>query len=132
MSLADLQEQEEVKGLISRGQQLGVLTYLETATATAELDLDESDVEKMHGLFERYGIELVEEIDPAAAVGLEIERASHKRTHRTPVLDLRADMTTDSLQLLLKDIGRARLLTAQEESISPGGSSAATSTPRRR
>jgi RNA polymerase primary sigma factor len=30
-------------------------------------------------------------------------------------LDLKPDMTTDSLQLFLKDIGKVRLLTAQEE-----------------
>ena len=30
-------------------------------------------------------------------------------------IDLRPDMTTDSLQLFLKDIGKVRLLTAQEE-----------------
>jgi hypothetical protein len=37
MSVAELQELEEVKGLITRGQQVGVLTYAEIATATAEL-----------------------------------------------------------------------------------------------
>ena len=65
MSVAELQELEEVKGLIARGLQVGVLTYAEIATATAELGLDETDVEELHGLFERCEIELVEEIDPA-------------------------------------------------------------------
>ena len=53
MSVAELQELEEVKGLIARGQQVGVLTYAEIATATAELDLDETDLEELHGSFER-------------------------------------------------------------------------------
>ena len=53
MLVAELQELEEVKGLITRGQQVGVLTYAEIATATAELDLDETDIEELHGLFER-------------------------------------------------------------------------------
>jgi hypothetical protein len=48
MSVAELQELEEVKGLITRGQHVGVLTYAEIATATAELDLDETDVEELH------------------------------------------------------------------------------------
>ena len=65
MSVADLQELEEVKGLIARGLQIGVLTYAEIATATAELDLDETDVEELHGFLERAEIELVEELDPA-------------------------------------------------------------------
>ena len=117
MSVAELQELEEVKGLIARGQQIGVLTYAEIATATGELGLDETDVEELHGFLERADIELVEEIDPAAAASLSIERAPDKRGPRKPktVLDLKPDMTTDSLQLFLKDIGKVRLLTASEE-----------------
>jgi len=116
MSAAELQELEEVKALITRGQQVGVLTYAEIATATAELDLDESDVEELHGLVERCEIELVEEIDPATAASLNIERAPEKRTRRRKApLDLTPEGTTDSLQLFLKDIGKVGLLTAQEE-----------------
>ncbi len=116
MSVAELQELEEVKGLITRGQQVGVLTYAEIETATAELGLDETDVEELHGLFERSEIELVEEIDPATAASLRIERAPEKRTRRKQAaLDLKPEGTTDALQLFLKDIGKVRLLTAQEE-----------------
>jgi RNA polymerase primary sigma factor len=117
MSVAELQELEEVKGLINRGQQIGVLTYAEIATATGELSLDQTDVEELHGLFERCDIELVEEIDPAAAASLSIERAPDKRGRRKAKtgLDLKPDMTTDSLQLFLKDIGKVRLLTAPQE-----------------
>src|SRR5450755_1959911 len=117
MSVAELQELEEVKGLINRGQQIGVLTYAEIATATGELGLDQTDIEELHGFLERADIELVEEIDPAAAASLSIERAPDKRGRRKPktALDLKPDMTTDSLQLFLKDIGKERLLTASEE-----------------
>ena len=45
-----------------------------------------------------------------------MERAPDKRGRRKKTtLDLKPDMTTDSLQLFLKDIGKVRLLTAQEE-----------------
>jgi RNA polymerase primary sigma factor len=117
MSVVELQELEEVKGLIAKGQRVGVLTYTEIATATAGLDVDEADVEKLHGFFERSEIELVEDIDPATAVANEVERAPDKRgRHKAKVpLDLKPDVTTDSLQLFLKDIGKTRLLTAQEE-----------------
>jgi RNA polymerase primary sigma factor len=117
MSVAELQELEEVKGLVARGRQVGVLTYAEIATATGELGLDETDIEELHGFLERADIELVEEIDPAAAASLSIERAPDKRGRRKPktALDLKPDMTTDSLQLFLKDIGKVRLLTASEE-----------------
>ncbi|TMM15245.1 MAG: sigma-70 family RNA polymerase sigma factor [Actinobacteria bacterium] len=115
MSVAELQELEEVKGLITRGQQVGVLTYAEIETATAELGLDETDVEELHGVFERSEIELVEEVDPATAASLKIERAPEKRTRRGAPLDLKPEGTTDALQLFLKDIGKVRLLSAQEE-----------------
>jgi RNA polymerase primary sigma factor len=82
MSVADLQELEEVRGLVARGLQVGVLTYVEIAAATAALGLEETDVEELHGLFERCEIELVEEIDPATAASVNIERASERRTGR--------------------------------------------------
>jgi len=115
MSLAELQELEEVKGLIARGVQVGVLTYAEIVTAMAELGLEETDVEELHGLLERCEIEVVEDIDPATVAGLEIERAPEKRARGKVALDLRPEATTDGLQLFLKDIGKVRLLTAQEE-----------------
>ena len=115
MSAADLQELEEVRGLIARGQQLGVLTYAQIAPVTAELGLEETDVEELHGLFERCEIELVEEIDPATAASMKIERATEKRTRGKAPLDLKPEATTDGLQLFLKDIGKVRLLTAQDE-----------------
>jgi RNA polymerase primary sigma factor len=117
MSVAELQELEEIRGLVARGTQLGVLTYAEISTAVSELDLDESDVEELHGFLERSEIELVEEIDPATTASNQVERAPDRRGRRRArtALDLKPDMTTDSLQLFLKDIGKVRLLTAQEE-----------------
>src|SRR3954465_9417334 len=117
MSVGELQEPEEIKGLMAKGQQVGVLTYAEIADAVSELDLDETDVEELHGFLERSEIELVEDVDPALQAGQE-ERAVDKRGRRVKpkaILDLKPDMTTDSLQLFLKDIGKVRLLTAQEE-----------------
>ncbi len=117
MSVVDLQELEEVKGLLLKGTALGVLTFSEISGAVAELDLDEADVEELHAYLERSEIELVEEVDPALQAVQE-ERASDKRGRRAKpkaILDLKPDMTTDSLQLFLKDIGKVRLLTAQVE-----------------
>ena len=45
-----------------------------------------------------------------------VERAVDRKSRRKKAtIDLKPDMTTDSLQLFLKDIGKVRLLTAQEE-----------------
>jgi RNA polymerase primary sigma factor len=111
----DLKELEEVKRLIARGLRIGVLTYAEIATATAELDLEDTDVEVLHDVLERREIELIEELDPATAAGLSIERAPENRNRRKPQLDLEPDGTTDGLQLFLKGIGKVRLLRAHEE-----------------
>jgi RNA polymerase primary sigma factor len=115
MSVADVQELEEVRGLIRRGQQVGVLTFAEIGTATAELGLDEGDVEELHGLFEHAEIELVEEIDPATAATLKIERAPERRAPRSAPRDLKPEGTTDALQLFFRDIGKVRLLSARQE-----------------
>ena len=118
MSVADLRELDEVRGLVSRGHQVGVLTFTEISRAVGELDLDEGDVEELHGFLEGAEIELVEEPDPPSAAEAEVDRAgASKRGRRrsksgpTP----RADATTDSLQLFLKDIGKSSLLTAEAE-----------------
>src|ERR1700745_2740019 len=117
MSVVELQELDEVKGLLSKGEEVGVLSYAEISKAMSELDLDESDLEELTGFFESQESELVEDIDPPTAASNEVERAPDKRGRRAKkaTLDLRPDMTTDSLQLFLKDIGKVRLLTAQEE-----------------
>ncbi|MGI8573216.1 MAG: sigma-70 family RNA polymerase sigma factor [Solirubrobacteraceae bacterium] len=115
MSVAELWELEAVKGLITRGQQVGVLTYAEVGTAAVEVGLEAADVEELYGLCERCEIELVEELDPATPASVNIERASEMRTRRNAPLDLEPEGTTDGLQLFLNDIGKARLLTAQEE-----------------
>jgi len=116
MSVAELQELEEVKLLLTKGQIAGVLTYAEIATALAEVELDDGDIEDLHTHLEKSEIELVEEIDPAQAASKNVERAPDKRGRRKKAtIDLKPDMTTDSLQLFLKDIGKVRLLTAAEE-----------------
>jgi RNA polymerase primary sigma factor len=115
MSGADLRELEEVKDLIARGLQIGVLTHAEIATATAELGLEDTDIDELRGILERSEIELIEEIDPATAPGLIIDRVPEKRTRRNAPLDLEPDGTTDGLQLFLTGIGKVRLLTAREE-----------------
>jgi RNA polymerase primary sigma factor len=114
ISEADLTELEEVKGLVARGLRIGVLTYAEIAIATGELGLEDADVEELHRVLERCEVELIEEIDPAAAASPIVERVPEKRSRKAR-LDLEPEGTTNGLQLFLKGIGKVRLLTAQEE-----------------
>ena len=95
-----------------------MLTYGDVSAAVSEVELDESDVEDLYGHLEKSGIELVEDVDPAQKRAEEVasEGAKGRAAQRKKAaLDLKPDMTTDSLQLFLKDIGKVRLLTAAEE-----------------
>jgi RNA polymerase primary sigma factor len=114
MLTAELSELEEVGALIEHGRQVGVLMYAEVAQAVSELDLDEADIEKLHGLLEKRGIELVEEFEPAAAA--DVQEALDVRAGKAETsLDLTPDTTTDSLQLFFKGIGKVPLLTRPQE-----------------
>jgi RNA polymerase primary sigma factor len=116
MLIAELQELEEVKALLAKGQAEGVIAYGEVAQALSEVDVDEGDIEELYGYLEGNGVEMVDDVDPAHVQNADAERADPKRKRRQKTaLDLKPDMTTDSLQLFLKDIGKVRLLTAQEE-----------------
>jgi RNA polymerase primary sigma factor len=119
MTVGELHELDEVKMLVARGQEAGLLTFGQIATALAEVELEEGDIEEVHLVLERAEIELVEDDHPfavgAKALTPEQPKSSRSRKKASPTLDLRPDMTTDSLQLFLKDIGKVRLLTAQEE-----------------
>ena len=116
MVAAELQELEEVKNLVTKGQAEGVIAYGDVATALREVDIDEDDIEELYGFIESQGVELVDDVDPAQKQSPDAQRTDGKRRRRkASTLDLKPDMTTDSLQLFLKDIGKVRLLTAQEE-----------------
>ena len=80
MSVAELQELDEVKLLLAKGQQHGTLTYAEVATALAEVELDDGDVEELHGFLEKSEIELVE-ADPTERAP-EVERAVDGKRRR--------------------------------------------------
>src|SRR5450755_3741244 len=115
MQTSELEELDEVKVLIAHGQRVGVITYAEIVLAVAEHDLDEVAFEELHAVLEGRGIELVDEADPAAPASSNVEGAAEKQAGPKATLDLRPDMTTDSLQLFLRNIGKTRLLSAQEE-----------------
>ena len=112
---AELQELDEVKSLISRGRQIGVLTHAEIETAMADVSLDDGELQELHRLFEQCEIELVDEIDPATAVSLNIDRAPATGARSAAPPNLKAEATTDALQLFLKAIGKVPLLRAPEE-----------------
>jgi RNA polymerase primary sigma factor len=115
MSSPELAELEEVRALIACGRHLGALTFGEVATAVAELDLDETDIEALHSFLEGCEIELVDDVarEPASPAAPPPGQAQAGKP--TTPLDLTPDTTTDSLQLFLKGIGKVPLLTRPQE-----------------
>ena len=101
-----------------KGQQVGVLSYGEVASALSEVDVDEGDIEELYGHLEKHGHRAGRGRRPGPGAARRERRAGRRQARRRrkqAALDLKPDMTTDSLQLFLKDIGKVRLLTAQEE-----------------
>jgi RNA polymerase primary sigma factor len=94
-------EHEDAKALVRQGQEAGFLTHEEIALALDELDIEPVELDEFYQALEELHIEV---LDAAA--------------QREAALDLEPDsreISTDALQLFLKDIGRVPLLTAAQE-----------------
>jgi RNA polymerase primary sigma factor len=89
------------KTLVRQGQDAGFLTQDQIALALEDLDLDAGQVDELYQTFEELHIDVVEEAPEDEA---EVEAEPEAR-----------DVSTDALQLFLKDIGRVPLLTAAQE-----------------
>jgi RNA polymerase primary sigma factor len=101
MSIAEVLETEEAKGLLESGRVSGSLSTEEIALALGELELDASQVDDFYHALEELQIEVVDGNGDAE------EREAPAESAR--------EVSTDSLQLFLKDIGKVDLLTAAQE-----------------
>ena len=95
-------EHDDVRALVRQGQEAGFVTHEEIALALGD-DVEPGQLEELHVLLEEAQIEVVEvEPEPESAPA--------------PVLEAEPrEISTDALQLFLKDIGRVPLLTAAQE-----------------
>jgi RNA polymerase primary sigma factor len=100
-SIGDVLETDEAKGLLESGRENGSLTTEEISLALAELELDTAQIDEFYGALEEAQIEVVD------ANAEEAEREEAPAEAR--------EVSTDSLQLFLKDIGKVDLLTAAQE-----------------
>ena len=98
-SIAEVLETDEAKGLLEAGRTSGSLSTEEISTALSELDLDAAQIDDFYHALEELQIEVVED-------GNDEEEQQSEATR---------EITTDSLQLFLKDIGKVDLLTAAQE-----------------
>jgi RNA polymerase primary sigma factor len=101
----DVLETDEARTLLEAAQAAGRVSAEEIALALDELDLEPAQVEDVYRALEELQVEIV---DGDSAAGETKEEA--------PRLDESIrEVSTDALQLFLKDIGKVELLTAAEE-----------------
>jgi RNA polymerase primary sigma factor len=96
----DILESEEAKGLLESAQARGSVRPEEIALALDQLELDAEQIDDFY----------------SALADLEIEVAGESLVEEEPEAELEVhEVSTDALQLFLKDIGRVALLTAAQE-----------------
>jgi RNA polymerase primary sigma factor len=100
LSIAEVLETDEAKGLLESGRVAGSLSTDEIALALGELELDASQMDDFFRALEELHIEVVD--------------GSGEADEPAPQAEAR-EVSTDSLQLFLKDIGKVDLLTAAQE-----------------
>jgi RNA polymerase primary sigma factor len=101
--LADILETAEARSLIDAAQAAGSVSADEVALALDELDLDAGQIDEVYRTLEEMQVEIVGGPHDAA------ESDEH------PLAEGAREVTTDALQLFLKDIGKVDLLTAAQE-----------------
>jgi len=99
--VADVLETAEARNLIEAAQAAGSITTDEVALALDELDLEAEQIDDVFRALEELQVEVV---------GLAVEEKEE-----APVVEVAREISTDSLQLFLKDIGKVDLLTAAQE-----------------
>jgi RNA polymerase primary sigma factor len=102
---SDVLEIEEARSLIEAAQAAGTVSAEEVALALDELELDAGQIDDVYRALEELQVEVV---------GADAAREADEKEEQR--LDEEArEVSTDALQLFLKDIGKVDLLTAAQE-----------------
>jgi RNA polymerase primary sigma factor len=96
----DLLETEDAKALLEAGRENGQLSADEIAAALDELDLEPAQIDDFYHALEELHIEVV---------------TGEEEADEDPAQEVSREVSTDALQLFLKDIGKVDLLTAAQE-----------------
>src|SRR5256712_5547181 len=98
-TVADLLETDDAKALLDAGKEAGHLSADEIAVALDEFELEPAQIDDFYHALEELQIEVVADVDEEDEQPAEEPR----------------EVSTDALQLFLKDIGKVDLLTAAQE-----------------
>jgi RNA polymerase primary sigma factor len=119
---APIVELEELRPLITEGQERGFLTFDEIAGCLEEIEVTKEQVQELHAYLDDQGIEVVEADgrlakSEASSVEASAAHADEPRPdqRKKVEVDLTVEPSLDSLRLYLRSIGRVHLLTAEQE-----------------
>ncbi len=118
---APITEAEELRGLISEGQERGFLTFDQISTALEEVEVTKEQLSELHSYLVEQGIDVIgADGAPATSENGRVEAAAADRERRPdqpkkPEIDLTVEPSLDSLRLYLRSIGKVALLTAEQE-----------------
>jgi RNA polymerase primary sigma factor len=116
-------ELDELRPLITSGQERGFLTFAEIETCLEEVEVTKEQVQELHAYLDEQGIVVVgADGRPAKSEGESMEaNAAQRNSDADPEarkkveVDLTVEPSLDSLRLYLRAIGRVSLLTAEQE-----------------
>ena len=101
-TVAEVLETDEARGLIEAARELGSLSTEEIALALDELELDPAQLDDFYQALDELHIDVVDAARRSPQ-DVDVEEQSVR------------EVTTDALQLFLKDVGKVDLLTAAQE-----------------
>jgi RNA polymerase primary sigma factor len=105
---------EQLAQLLERGRRHGELTLDEVRQVVGEFELSDLERDLFLAVLEEADVKLIERADLDASEN-EPETARQPQSRGRAAAQSGAETVIDGLQLFLKDIGKVRLLTAQEE-----------------